>query len=389
MTHNATSLLPAGLYDLLPPKAAHERHVSGRLVEMFERFGYAQVSPPLMEFEASLLAGRGAAALSSQTYRVMDPQSQQMMGFRPDITLQVGRIAATRMAEWPRPLRLSYSGSTLRMKGEGKERARQWRQAGIELIGVQDPAADAEVIAVAVQAIADLGGHDLVVDLNFPGLVWLVLEASDIPPGQYAEIQHAVECKDAGWVANAGLNGYAGALVALMDAAGSAEEGMRALKAIDLPKPARQQVDYVQAVIDRLAEWKVPVELTIDPVENKGFEYHSLVSFSLFSRSAQSELGRGGRYAIAGEKADEPATGVTLYVNTLMEAVPQQAVANSVLVDAGLSAVEYAAWHEAGFVTVRALDGEVSAKAAHRMGCTHVMEDGKPKAVMEAEREGK
>lgn len=384
MTHSPTSLLPAGLYDLLPPKAAHERHVSGRLVEAFERFGYAQVSPPLMEFEASLLAGRGAAALSSQTYRVMDPQSQQMMGFRPDITLQVGRIATVRMAGEPRPLRLSYSGSTLRVTGEGRERARQWRQAGIELIGVEDPKADAEVIAVAAHSIAELGGEELVVDLNFPGLVRLVLDASDIPASRHAAVENAVECKDSGWIQAAGLNGYAASLAALMDAAGDAEAGMRVLQRLDLPEAARAQVAYVQAVIDQLRRLDVPVEITIDPVENKGFEYHSLVSFSLFSRASQSELGRGGRYTIAtAEGREEAATGLTLYVNTLMDAVPQQPVTAKVLVGSDVPVEQCVALQRAGFVTVRALDGTVSAEVAQHMGCSHVLEGGKPQPVAE------
>lgn len=387
MTQASTSLLPTGLYDLLPPKAAHERYVSGQLVEAFERFGYAQVSPPMMEFEASLLAGRGAAALSSQTYRVMDPQSQQMMGFRPDITLQVGRIASVRMAEHPRPLRLSYSGSTLRVKGEGRERARQWRQAGIELIGVEDPKADAEVVAVAAHSIAALGVTELVVDINFPGLVRLVLEASNIPAAQFAEIENAVECKDAGWVQAAELQGYAASLAALMNAAGEAKGGMAILKALDLPQAARAQVDYVQAVIDQLRQLDVPVEITIDPVENKGFEYHSLASFSLFSRSSQSELGRGGRYSILSARGqEEAATGMTLYVNTLMEAVPPQTEAPTVLVGGDVPVDACIGLQQQGFRTLRALDGDISAATAQRMGCSHVLKEGTPQPVTETTR---
>lgn len=386
MTTSAPALLPTGLYDLLPPYAAHERHVSGRLAEAFERFGYEQVSPPLMEFEATLLAGKGAHALSSQTFRVMDPQSQQMMGFRPDITLQVGRIAAVRLGEHPRPLRLSYAGSTLRVKGEGKERARQWRQAGIELIGVQTPEADAEVIAVAAHSMAVLGVEGLVVDINFPGLVKAVLEASDIAPAQHGDIENAMECKDAGWIKAAGLNGHAATLAALIEAAGEAGAGLKALERLDLPEAARKQVGYVAEVIAQLRRFGVPVEITIDPVENKGFEYHSLVSFSLFSRAAQSELGRGGRYGIATPQGEEAATGVTLYVNTLMQAVPLQPVANRVLVGGDADMEQCVALQEQGFVTLRALDGAVGAKAAHRMGCTHVLKEGKPLAVTEAAR---
>ncbi|MCH2548244.1 MAG: ATP phosphoribosyltransferase regulatory subunit [Alphaproteobacteria bacterium] len=384
MTHIAPSLLPTGLYDLLPPNAGHERFVSGKLVEAFECFGYEQVAPPLMEFEASLLAGRGAEALSSQTFRVMDPASQNMMGFRPDITLQVGRIASVRLSEHPRPLRLCYSGSTMRVKGEGRERARQWRQAGIELIGAQDPRADAEVIAVSAHSVASLGINDLVVDINFPGLVKLVLQASDIPAHQHGEIESAVECKDAGWIKDADLHSYAADLGALMDAAGEADAGMQALKAVNLPQQGRDQVNYVQAVIEHLRNLDVPVEITIDPVENKGFEYHSLVSFSLFSRAAQSELGRGGRYSICVGSAEEAATGMTLYVNTLMQAVPHQPLLKKILVDGNIATKTCTELHAQGFITIRAIGDKVSTKAAHRLGCTHILQNNAPVALTDS-----
>ena len=89
-------LLPAGLADLLPPDAAREARAIDVAIERFAAFGYERVKPPLVEFEESLLGGPGAA-LGSQTFRLMDPVSQRMMGVRPDMTVQVARIAVTRL----------------------------------------------------------------------------------------------------------------------------------------------------------------------------------------------------------------------------------------------------------------------------------------------------
>src|SRR4029450_8040271 len=87
---------PAGLADLLPPDAAREARAIGVAIERFAAFGYERVKPPLVEFEESLLGGPGAA-LAPQTFRLMDPVSQRMMGVRPDMTVQVARIAVTRL----------------------------------------------------------------------------------------------------------------------------------------------------------------------------------------------------------------------------------------------------------------------------------------------------
>src|SRR5438067_10457740 len=97
------ALLPAGLYDLLPPDAAIEAEVTARLMGVLASHGYERVKPPLVEFEETLLSGVGST-MASDTFRTMDPISHRMIGIRADMTLQVARIAATRLSHKPRPL---------------------------------------------------------------------------------------------------------------------------------------------------------------------------------------------------------------------------------------------------------------------------------------------
>ena len=153
---NHRALLPAGLRDLLPPDAETEAAAVEALMEVFAAHGYQRVKPPLLEFEDSLLAGSGAA-VAEQTFRLMDPDSQRMMGLRADTTPQVARIATTRLASAPRPLRLSYAGQCLRVRGTQLAPDRQIAQAGIELIGRDSPAADAEIVLVGAEALAAVG----------------------------------------------------------------------------------------------------------------------------------------------------------------------------------------------------------------------------------------
>ena len=140
------ALLPAGLADVLPPHAETEARAIEAMAESFAAHGFQRVKPPLLEFEEGLLSGSGAAT-AEQTFRLMDPVSQRMMGLRADITPQVARIAATRLGAAPRPLRLSYSGQVLRVRGSQLQPARQFAQAGIELIGpdAADPFADVKL----------------------------------------------------------------------------------------------------------------------------------------------------------------------------------------------------------------------------------------------------
>src|SRR5215213_7082230 len=150
------ALLPAGLADLLPPEAEREADLVEAMMAVFATHGYERVKPPLLEFEDSLLAGSGAA-VAEQTFRLMDPVSQRMMGLRADTTPQVARIAATRLGRQARPLRLCYAGQVLRVRGSQLAPSRQLPQVGVELIGGEAPEADAEVALVAVEALERVG----------------------------------------------------------------------------------------------------------------------------------------------------------------------------------------------------------------------------------------
>src|SRR6266852_6697254 len=158
------ALLPLGLRDLLPPDAAAEALVVGRMMAVLESHGYQRVKPPLVEFEDSLLSGPGAA-MAKRSFRLMDPVSQRMLAVRADMTLQVARIAATRLSRQARPLRLSYAGQVLRVKGSNLRPERQVGQAGVELIGSDSARADAEVILLAAEALSALDVRHLSIDL--------------------------------------------------------------------------------------------------------------------------------------------------------------------------------------------------------------------------------
>ncbi len=163
-------LLPEGLRDVLPPDAAFEAEVTSGLMACFAGHGYERVKPPLIEFEKSLLSGVGEAT-ARDPFRLMDPVSQHMMGVRPDMTVQVARIAATRLGQAPRPLRLCYAGQVLRARGNQIQPERQLGQAGAELIGSPAAAADVEVGRPAGEGLDGVGIEEITGDPNMPTLI--------------------------------------------------------------------------------------------------------------------------------------------------------------------------------------------------------------------------
>jgi len=361
------ALLPAGLRDMLSPDAAHEAGVVERLMRLFAAQGYDRVKPPLIEFEESLLDGAAAAA-SAQTFRVMDPQSQKIMGLRADMTPQVARIATTRLAGAPRPLRLSYAGQVLRVKGSQLRADRQFAQAGIELIGSDSAAADAEVLVLIGAALAELGVEGVTVDLSLPTLVPALFAELGLGVEVAERLRAALDHKDSATVAEIG-GPAAGLFEALIAAAGPADRALAALQALALPPAAAAERERLARVVARVRADLPDLPLTVDPVENRGFEYHSGVGFTLYARNLGAELGRGGRYLAAGI---EPAVGATLFMDSVLAALPAPRAPGRVFVPAGTPRERVRALHDQGWVTVAGLDdGADAAAEAHRLGCGH------------------
>ncbi|PIW25746.1 MAG: ATP phosphoribosyltransferase regulatory subunit [Rhodospirillales bacterium CG15_BIG_FIL_POST_REV_8_21_14_020_66_15] len=385
-------LLPAGLSDLLPPDAGFEASVTERLIDLCQAHGYERVKPPLMEFEDSLLSGTGAA-MERQVFRLMDPVSQRMMGLRADMTPQIARIAETRLKSSPRPLRLCYAGQVLRVRGDQIRPERQFAQIGAELIGSAAPAADAEVIVMAADALGYIGVADVSIDLALPTLVTAILGDAVAAPAERV-LREALNHKDTGAIGDLSRQiggGLTDLLKQLVLAAGPVDDTLAAVDAIDLPAAAAAEWRTLQTIVAKVRALAPGLTLTIDPVEHRGFEYHAGATFTLYAAGVRGELGSGGRYHAgnggstgANDRGGEPATGFTLFTDSLLRALPRPALGRRLFVPAATAPERMANLRAEGWITVAGLDDKAEAEAeARRLRCTHWLRDGRPAAVGE------
>jgi ATP phosphoribosyltransferase regulatory subunit len=377
-------LLPAGLADLLPPDAAREARAIDIAIERFAAFGYERVKPPLVEFEESLLGGTGMG-LAAQTFRLMDPVSQRMMGVRPDMTVQVARIAVTRLKHEPRPLRLSYGGNVIRVRGNPLKPERQFAQVGAELLGVDSAEADAEAILLTVDALRAIGVNGLTVDLNLPTLVAAIAAALEMSEDTLKRLRRALDRKDERAVAkvldNKNESGKRAAelFVGLLRSTGPVEKAVSHLTRLELPSAAAAEASRLAEVVKLVRAANPDLAMTLDAVEYRGLEYQTGVSFTVFAKRGREELARGGRYS-AGYPEDgvsEPATGFTLYMSAVLAASDTPPERPRLFVPLKTPWRDAAQWQKKGYAVVRAVAASADPrKEARRLRCSHALIDG-------------
>jgi ATP phosphoribosyltransferase regulatory subunit len=378
-----SALLPAGLADLLSPAAEREAASVERLIRHFAGFGYERVKPPLIEFETSLLAGAGAA-VAEQTFRLMDPVSQRMLGLRADMTPQIARIAAFRLAKAPRPLRLCYAGQVLRVTGSQLRPERQFGQVGAELLGSAAAAADVEVALAAAGALESLGIGGLTLDLSLPTLVPALARALALEGEVLAALRQALDRKDEAAVTTA-AGQQAKPFVTLLRAAGPAAAALDCLRKLALPNGLAAEVARLAEVAEAIGAAAPTLSLTIDPIEHRGYEYHSGVAFTLFAAAVRGELGRGGRYqAVTAEVGSEPATGFTLFMDTVLAALPAPERRARLYLPFGAAPEEAQRLRREGWPVLAGLEPVADAAAeARRLGCSHLWHAGRVVALVE------
>jgi len=279
-------------------------------MSVFEAWGYARIVTPVFECADVLERGLGHDARAA-AIRFVEPGTGEIVALRPDITPQVARLVATRMAETEGPIRLCYEGAVTRLAGELGQR--ELLQAGIELIDLPEPEGDAEVLAVAAAALAATRLPETRLDIGHVAPARHVLGALDGAPGPVvraakphdgdarARLAAALARKDRAGVRAAAralpaeIAPLAEALVTLWGPAEATLERAAQLAWPDEVRAALARLRRVIVVLGELADPPAP-SVTIDLGDLRGFDYYTGVRFAGYAGGAPDAVLRGGRY---------------------------------------------------------------------------------------------
>lgn len=370
MTDPTQDLLPEGLEDRLPQSAAAASRIERAMLKVMGAHGYDRVRPPLIEFERSM-SRRMDGVSSRHMFRFVDPASLRTLALRSDMTVQVGRIAATSLADAPRPLRLCYAGQVARIQGNKLEPRRENLQVGAELIGSDTIAAAGEIVELAISALEAAGAKGISVDFTLPDLVDTLADGPlPLDADARTRVRRELDTKDAGGLVEAGGEAY----LPLIHATGDFPAAADKLAGFDTSGVLDTRIDGLRQIAARVDN---RARLTLDPSERHGFEYQSWFGFTLYADGVRGELGRGGTYLIGG--SDEAATGFSLYPEELVEAVKAgEPLGDRVFLPLGHDRAAADGLRSLGWRTVAALDDWDDAST---LGCTHVLHGNEAKPV--------
>lgn len=326
--------MPRGVRDLLPGELRKLKALEERLLVVFGRWGYTAVRTPSYEFEEALLRAAPQDDLTGwhqRLFRFADREGNGL-ALRPDMTTPIARLVAGRLRRAPLPLRLCYAENVFRYEEPQAGRNREFRQAGVELIGSHHPEADAEVVALAARLLEGLGLRAFRLEIGHVDFVRGVLEGFALDPEKRRALRRTLQLRD--YVAYQNLvatvplpSRTRERLLELPNLRGGDEVLARARELAATPR--------AQAALENLAEiWHllgahgVRGHVRLDLAMVRDVSYYTGMVLEGLVEDVGYLLVTGGRYddLVARFGRDLPATGFAIGIERLLLALERQGV---------------------------------------------------------------
>ncbi len=322
----AYSRLPAGVQDVLPRECSILSGLKLRLAKKFSLAGFSPVLTAGLEYYDTF-SGSGNALPEERMFKMTDTDGRLLV-LRPDTTLSIARIAATKLGA--ERARLSYFADKYDLENGGGLSSREIYQAGVECLGEEGAFSDAQCIAFAIECLKEAGLKDFIIDIGHVGYFKGLLEESGLTPQEAEGVRACINRKDTmnaerllkkADVKDDALNNIL-ALPALFGSAEVLKEAERLTK----NACARQAVKNLMEIDRLLAAMGYEGYVSYDLGMIKSLSYYSGIVFSGLVKDLGAPVLSGGRYDNLADAFGRhmPAVGFALGLKRILVALERQ-----------------------------------------------------------------
>lgn len=320
--------VPYGTKDILPVDAARKRGMENELVKLFLNWGYQEVITPTFEYHETLKAGSPETADDS-SFRFFD-RNGRMLALRPDMTTPIARVAVMRMKERPLPLRLFYLANVFRQEETQAGRQCEFYQAGVELLGTGSVAADAEVVALAVESLLAAGLIDFQVCLGQVDFISGIMSEAGLDATTAHKVKQALiernmvglselleECR---------MEPSIKKLLQELPMLHGKMEMLQEVRGRVKNKISQSALDNLAAIYRLLENYGIDRYVMFDLGIIRDLDYYTGMVFEAYTTGLGYPICGGGRYdRMAGAFGrEQPATGFAMGIERVLMAVERQ-----------------------------------------------------------------
>lgn len=335
MANDRMGEIPYGTRDFLPPEAAEKRAVEASLTALFTSWGYDGIETPVTEFLSTLTVGNGQR-IEPRMFKFFD-RDNRTIALRHEMTTPIARVVASRMKDVPRPLKISYVGRVYRYEETQRGRRCEFTQAGVEFMGSDAPAADAEVLALAVESLRQAGLRAFRISLGQVAFIHGLMRGFALTEEEERRAKNFLEKRDlVGW--RTFLDGTAlppreKKILEKLPLLHGGREILDEAREMAVNEESLRAIDNLATIYRLLESYQAAESVQFDLGVIRDLDYYTGMVFEAYMPGLGFPLCGGGRYdrMLADFGADCPATGFALGVERILLAVEQAGISRSAL----------------------------------------------------------
>lgn len=338
--------IPYGTRDFLPKDANFKRLIESNLAKTFSLWGYDEIVTPSIEYVDTLTINN-RSGLETQLFKFFD-KNNRTLALRHEMTTPIARVAASRMYDDILPFKLSYISSVYRYEQTQEGRQCEFHQAGVELMGIADASADAEVIALAVDCLRKTGLKEFEICLGQVDFINGIMQQMGLGKDKQTQIRRALENRNlvdlAVAVEDTALPEKAKDALKSIPMLQGKEDVLEIANSLALNEQSRKALDNLHDIYELLKVYGVANNVSFDLGVIRDFNYYTGMVFEVYAPSIGYPICGGGRYdkMLSDFGTDCPATGFALGIERLMLALNKQKCVDNVYKKKGIY-VAYAA----------------------------------------------
>jgi len=316
-----------GFRDVLPAEAAERLALTTRIGESFSAWGYGLVETPVVERLDTLESAVGP--MEGSAFRLVDLDGR-VLALRPDMTVPIARLAASRLFGEPGPHRFRYASEVFREHESLRGQSRQFTQVGVELIGASGPAADAEMVAVMVEGLRAAGLTDFTVAVGTVAVLSAIVDAAKMSPAwgeQVFSAAHDRNLVELGRLASEpGVEPAAARALLEVPRVRGGREAVAECRTAAAGCGCTDALDALDATLALLDAAGVSDSVVVDFSVMRSFGYYTGLVAEAYAPGLGVPLGGGGRYdgVLGAFGAPAPAAGFALGLERISIALLEQ-----------------------------------------------------------------
>lgn len=320
--------IPYGTRDFLPKDAKIKRSIELKLAKTFSLWGYDEIVTPSIEYVDTLTINN-RSGIEDQLFKFFD-KNNRTLALRHEMTTPIARVAASRMYDDVLPFKLSYISSVYRYEQAQEGRQCEFYQAGVELMGVAEASADAEIIALAVDSLKNAGLNDFEICLGQVEFINGIMQQMGLSREKQNEIRLALEQRNLVDLNNAveetNLPDKAKKALKSIPLLQGKEDILEFANNLALNEQSRKALDNLHDIYELLKVYGVADNVNFDLGVNRDFSYYTGMVFEIYAPGIGYPICGGGRYdkMLSDFGTDCPATGFALGIERLMLALDKQ-----------------------------------------------------------------